>query len=51
VLEQSVRAPYDPAGLWLVRPDGYVALSAKADDWQRVETYLQRIAADDTAGA
>jgi hypothetical protein len=43
VLEPSLRKPYRDGGLWLVRPDGYVALSAKAGDWDAVTAYLGRI--------
>ena len=28
-----LRAPFHHGGMWLVRPDGYIALSAKAGDW------------------
>jgi 2-polyprenyl-6-methoxyphenol hydroxylase-like FAD-dependent oxidoreductase len=40
LLEEQVRAPIDPSGIWLVRPDGYVAMTARAADWQAVEDYL-----------
>jgi len=40
LLETSPRAPVKAGGIWLVRPDGYVALVAKADDWATVDTYL-----------
>jgi 2-polyprenyl-6-methoxyphenol hydroxylase-like FAD-dependent oxidoreductase len=42
-LEEGVRAPFAEGGLWLVRPDGYVALSAKSDEWDRVAAYLDQI--------
>ena len=40
LLEEQVRAPIDPSGIWLVRPDGYVAMTAGAGDWQAVGDYL-----------
>jgi len=43
LLEPSLRKPYRDGGLWLVRPDGYVALSTKAGDWDAVTAYLGRI--------
>jgi 2-polyprenyl-6-methoxyphenol hydroxylase-like FAD-dependent oxidoreductase len=44
LLEPTVREPYRPDGLWLVRPDGYTALATKSGDWTAVSTYLDRIA-------
>jgi FAD binding domain len=44
LLEPCVRTPPDPRGLWLVRPDGYVAAAAHAGHWQPVEALLARIA-------
>ncbi|MCC7039595.1 MAG: FAD-dependent monooxygenase [Burkholderiales bacterium] len=44
LVEPSPRAPPDPAGLWLVRPDGYVAAVARADDPALIATCLARIA-------
>ncbi len=41
---ETVLAPPDAAGIWLVRPDGYVALTARAGDWQAVGAYLEGIA-------
>jgi 2-polyprenyl-6-methoxyphenol hydroxylase-like FAD-dependent oxidoreductase len=40
ILEPELREPYRAGGLWLVRPDGYVALSTIGGDWNAVETYL-----------
>ncbi len=40
LLEPALREPYHPAGLWLIRPDGYVALAAKTGDWDAVAAYL-----------
>jgi 2-polyprenyl-6-methoxyphenol hydroxylase-like FAD-dependent oxidoreductase len=41
ILEPTLRTPYDRGGLWLVRPDGYVALRATSGDAQAVRKYLQ----------
>jgi 2-polyprenyl-6-methoxyphenol hydroxylase-like FAD-dependent oxidoreductase len=43
LLDGKLREPYDAGGLWLIRPDGYVALAAKSKDWAAVDTYLRRI--------
>jgi 2-polyprenyl-6-methoxyphenol hydroxylase-like FAD-dependent oxidoreductase len=40
ILDPLLRTPYDGSGLWLVRPDGYVALRAKSGDAQAVRKYL-----------
>jgi 2-polyprenyl-6-methoxyphenol hydroxylase-like FAD-dependent oxidoreductase len=40
VLESSLRSPPDPKGMWLVRPDGYVAVVAKSDDLSIIENSL-----------
>jgi hypothetical protein len=45
LLELNVRKPFHAGGLWLVRPDGYVALSAKSSEWKKAVTYLDQIAA------
>jgi 2-polyprenyl-6-methoxyphenol hydroxylase-like FAD-dependent oxidoreductase len=44
LLEPEVRAPFGPDGIWLVRPDGYVALTAGDGDWDKVDAYLDCIA-------
>jgi 2-polyprenyl-6-methoxyphenol hydroxylase-like FAD-dependent oxidoreductase len=44
LLEGEIRAPFTQGGIWLARPDGYVALAAAQGDWQRVAAYLARIA-------
>ena len=41
VLESKLRTPYDAKGLWLVRPDGYVALRARSGDTEAVQKYLR----------
>lgn len=45
LLEPTARAPFEPGGVWLVRPDGYVALSARRGELAGVETYLRGIRA------
>jgi 2-polyprenyl-6-methoxyphenol hydroxylase-like FAD-dependent oxidoreductase len=40
LLETAVRAPFDRDGLWLVRPDGYVALATRPDGWDGAAKYL-----------
>lgn len=43
LLESSLRAPFDADGVWLVRPDGYVALATGHGRWDEVEHYLQML--------
>ena len=40
VLEPSLRAPFERDGLWLVRPDGYVALPTRHGRWDEIERYF-----------
>ena len=42
--EETVRAPFGEGGMWLVRPDGYVALATRAGEWDDVAAYLDRLA-------
>ena len=44
LLEPDLREPLHAGGLWLVRPDGYVALATKQGRWDEVTKYLDRIA-------
>ncbi|WP_431283719.1 FAD-dependent monooxygenase [Humitalea sp. 24SJ18S-53] len=44
LLEPHTRPPFAAGGIWLVRPDGYVAVAAGAGDWARVGAALDRIA-------
>lgn len=44
LVEETVRAPFSEGGMWLVRPDGYVALATRAGEWDDVAAYLDRIA-------
>ena len=45
LLEPQLRKPFAEGYLWLVRPDGYVALTAKTDDWAAADTFLQKLSA------
>jgi len=47
LMEATPRAPIKPGAMWLVRPDGYVALVAKAGEWTEIEGYLDRLVARD----
>jgi len=44
LLDPELRPPLHPGGLWLVRPDGYVALATKRGAWNEVAAWLDRIA-------
>jgi FAD binding domain len=44
LLEPLIRPPFQSGGLWLVRPDGYVALTCEEGDWDRVSDYLSQLA-------
>ena len=48
LLESTIRAPFAENGIWLVRPDGYVAMVAGRGGWADVDTYLRRILAGAT---
>lgn len=43
VLEESLRKPPDAAGMWLIRPDGYVMAVAAAHDIAAIEASIVRI--------
>ncbi|HGL4259820.1 FAD-dependent monooxygenase [Burkholderia dolosa] len=45
VLDAELRSPPDPNGVWLVRPDGYVAAVATHDDLSAIENSLARLTA------
>jgi 2-polyprenyl-6-methoxyphenol hydroxylase-like FAD-dependent oxidoreductase len=45
LLEPQVRAPFAENGIWLVRPDGYVAMAAGRGGWADVDDYLSRVVA------
>ena len=44
LVEDSVRIPPDEKGIWLVRPDGYVAAVSRHGDWKTIDVALSRIA-------
>jgi len=44
LLEPAVREPFAEDGLWLVRPDGYVALATRQGRWEEAAAFLDRIA-------
>jgi hypothetical protein len=44
LVEASLRTSPDEKGIWLVRPDGYVAAVAHDGDWKTIEAALSRIA-------
>jgi 2-polyprenyl-6-methoxyphenol hydroxylase-like FAD-dependent oxidoreductase len=46
LLEPNLRKPLAGDGIWLVRPDGYVAAVAKPKEWQPIDGYLARISAN-----
>ena len=49
LVEPSPRKQYADGGIWVVRPDGYVALAAKHEAWNEVEVYLSHLARAATA--
>jgi 2-polyprenyl-6-methoxyphenol hydroxylase-like FAD-dependent oxidoreductase len=44
LIDPDVRPPLAEDGIWLVRPDGYVALTATADGWNVIDEYLAELA-------
>ena len=44
LLEPVPRPPFDDRGIWLVRPDGYVATTARAGALAEIGTYLEALA-------
>jgi len=51
LVEPSPRKQYADGGIWIVRPDGYVALATKHDTWNDVDAYLSRLAKAAAAAA
>jgi hypothetical protein len=47
----SSRPPYAEKGIWLVRPDGYVALAAHENDVREVDAYLANLSKPAAASA
>jgi len=45
LVEPQLRQPFHDGGLWLVRPDGYIALVTKAGDWQQAASFLDKLTA------
>ena len=45
LLEPSLHAPFEDYGLWLVRPDGYVALATRHGRWDEIGRYLEVLTA------
>jgi 2-polyprenyl-6-methoxyphenol hydroxylase-like FAD-dependent oxidoreductase len=43
LLEEQIRGPFSEGGIWLVRPDGYVAFTVGKDGWDDIAAYLDRI--------
>jgi hypothetical protein len=43
VLEPEIRAPFAGDGIWLVRPDGYVAMVTGPGGWADLDEYFQRV--------
>jgi 2-polyprenyl-6-methoxyphenol hydroxylase-like FAD-dependent oxidoreductase len=43
IVDPVIRTPFNPDGLWLVRPDGYVGHVARAGDWKSAREYLGSI--------
>jgi len=44
LVEPTARVPFDRAGIWLVRPDGYVGVAAGTDGWSAIGDYLSALA-------
>jgi hypothetical protein len=51
LLESAPGSAYADKGIWLVRPDGYVALAAQEDDVREVDVYLANLAKHTAASA
>ena len=43
LLEEKNRPPVHTGDICLVRPDGYVAMTAKDGDWNAVRAYLHNL--------
>jgi hypothetical protein len=44
ILDPALRKPFHEDGLWLVRPDGYVAVSTARGNWPLIGTFLEQLA-------
>ena len=49
LLEPACRPPFDGQGVWLVRPDGYVAIASGPEAWPEIGAYLDRLASGGTS--
>ncbi|MDD5199293.1 MAG: FAD-dependent monooxygenase [Terrimicrobiaceae bacterium] len=45
LVEPRVREPFEPGGIWLVRPDGYVAAAAATADGDAISSFLAMVSA------
>ncbi|MEO7034998.1 MAG: FAD-dependent monooxygenase [Polyangiaceae bacterium] len=46
LLDAELRKPFSAGGIWLVRPDGYVAVTAAPGAWRELEAYLAQLAVE-----
>jgi hypothetical protein len=44
LVEEEIRPPFTKGGIWLIRPDGYVAFTTGPEGWDEVAAYLERLA-------
>jgi hypothetical protein len=44
LIEPQSRPPFAEGGIWLVRPDGYVAIAASRGEQEKISAYLDRLA-------
>ena len=42
VMDRALRTPPDEKGIWLIRPDGYVAAVSHAGEWSAIEEGLRK---------
>jgi 2-polyprenyl-6-methoxyphenol hydroxylase-like FAD-dependent oxidoreductase len=45
LLDPTLRQPFHQDGLWLVRPDGYVALATRGQRWDEIAKYFDTLGA------
>ena len=43
LIDPELGPAFQPGGMWLVRPDGYVAVSTREGDWQSIFRFFERI--------
>lgn len=43
LFDPEVRPPFEPGGLWIVRPDGYVGFRGDSDSWAAADNYLGKL--------